>query len=36
MLMHSDVLWPLAAIALLALLPLLIEYIARRWRSTHH
>lgn len=35
LLMHSDVLWPLGAIALLALLPLLIERSARHWRSTH-
>lgn len=34
LLMHGDVLWPLAAIALLALLPLLIERIARRRRAT--
>jgi uncharacterized membrane protein YdjX (TVP38/TMEM64 family) len=30
LLMHRDVLWPLGAIALLALLPLLVERIARR------
>ena len=30
LLMHSDILWPLGAIALLALLPLLIERMARR------
>jgi hypothetical protein len=30
--MHGDVLWPLGAIALLALLPLLVERLARRSR----
>lgn len=32
LLMHGDVLWPLGAIALLALLPLLVERLARRSR----
>ncbi len=34
MFMHRDVLWPLGAIALLALLPLLLERLARRRRRT--
>lgn len=34
LLMHGDVLWPLGGIALLALLPLLIERIAHHRRST--
>jgi len=36
LLMHADVLWPLGAIALLALLPLLVERLAHRWRPTRH
>jgi uncharacterized membrane protein YdjX (TVP38/TMEM64 family) len=33
--MHREVLLPLAAIALLALLPLALERFTRRWRSRH-
>ncbi|WEN14823.1 VTT domain-containing protein [Rhodanobacter sp. AS-Z3] len=35
LLMHREILLPLGAIALLALLPLLIERITRRWRQRH-
>lgn len=34
--MHREVLLPLGAMALLALLPLLIERISRRYRKDHH
>lgn len=36
LLMHRDVLLPLGALALMALLPLLIERLARKYRQTRH